>query len=46
MKRAAENPARLKEVGMNAMHTLPQSWDSIIDRVLDRYHILIDMKRM
>ena len=46
MKRAAENPARLKEVGMNAMHTLPQSWDSIIDRALDRYHILIDMKRM
>ena len=46
MTRAVENPARLKEVGINAMHTLPQSWDSIIDRALERYQILIDMKRM
>ena len=46
MRHAVENPARLKKVALNAMHTLPQSWDSIIDRVLERYQVLIDMKRM
>lgn len=38
----ALNNENLEQIGLNAKNTIPQSWDEIIDLVLERYQHLID----
>ena len=35
----------LDQIGINAKNTIPQSWDEIIDNVLQRYQNLIDKRK-
>ena len=39
---ALKNPEKLRLIGESAKETLPDSWDVIIDRALDRYQYLIE----
>ena len=36
------NPEKLSIMGENARETIPKPWDTIIDKVVDRYQYLID----
>lgn len=41
---ALEHPAQLKQIGNAAQTTIPQSWDSILDQVEDRYRMLVEAR--
>ena len=41
----ALNNENLEQIGINAKNTIPQSWDEIIDIVLEHYQNLIDKRK-
>ena len=41
----ALNNENLEQIGINAKNSIPQSWDEIIDNVLERYQNLIDKRK-
>ena len=41
----ALNNENLEQIGINAKNSIPQSWDEIIDSVLERYQNLIDKRK-
>ncbi len=42
LKDALKDPDFMVKLGINAKNTIPVSWNSVIDEVLDRYKIVID----